>query len=424
MLKCVILLDCYLYFYTSMINRAFVFYIVMLILGLAFGLSDITVLHSVGAFVADVFVRIFKCLSTPVLALSLIVTISSHQGAAMGRIWRKTMRYTLGTTFVAALVAFGLYEIIRPENASIAANVSSKLAQQPSYLHYLGQIIPTNLFSPFIDNQVMSVLLVALTVGFATRKISDDKARHTLVSFFQGVYQLLFVVIKWVVAILPIGLFGFICVAANQLKDGANLQAISQYLEVIVLANLIQGFVVLPLWLKYKGINPIHNLKQMLPALSVAFFSKSSTGTLPVTMDVVENNLGVQPKISRFVLPLCTSLNMNGCAAFIFTTVLFVMQNNGFEINVLTMIGWVFISVVAAVGNAGVPMGCFFLSASLLSSMNVPIVLLGIILPFYGIIDMIETALNVWSDSCVANVVNQEINLTDTEQVPELETAS
>jgi Na+/H+-dicarboxylate symporter len=99
---------------------------------------------------------------------------------------------------------------------------------------------------------------------------------------------------------------------------------------------------------------------------------------------------------------------MNGCAAFIFATVIYLMQNHGIAVSYGSMVMWVGIATVAAIGNAGVPMGCFFLSASLLSSMNVPITLMGIILPFYSLIDMIETSLNVWSDSCVVKVVNDK----------------
>ena len=162
------------------------------------------------------------------------------------------------------------------------------------------------------------------------------------------------------------------------------------------------------LWLRWQGIKPFATMKGMLPALSLAFFSKSSVGTLPVTMDTVEKNLNVQPEISRFVLPLCTSINMNGCAAFIFATVIYLMQNHGIEVSLATMGLWVVVATVAAIGTAGVPMGCFFLSASLLASMNVPITLMGVILPFYALIDMLETALNVWSDSCVVKVVDEK----------------
>ena len=181
-----------------------------------------------------------------------------------------------------------------------------------------------------------------------------------------------------------------------------------QYLLVVVLANILQGFVILPLWLKWKGIAPFAMMKRMMPALSLAFFSKSSIGTLPVTMSTAESQLGIRSGISRFVLPLCTSLNMNGCAAFIFTTVVYLLQNHGVHLSIANMAMWVVIATIAAIGNAGVPMGCFFLSMSLLASMSVPITLMGLILPFYSIIDMIETALNVWSDACVVKVVDEE----------------
>jgi Na+/H+-dicarboxylate symporter len=126
-------------------------------------------------------------------------------------------------------------------------------------------------------------------------------------------------------------------------------------------------------------------------------------------MDTVEQRLNISPEVSRFVLPLCTSINMNGCAAFIFTTVVYMMHNADIALSPLMLVTWVLISTLAAIGNAGVPMGCFFLSVSLLVSMNVPINLMGLILPFYALIDMLETALNVWSDCCVVNVVAKQV---------------
>ena len=198
-----------------------------------------------------------------------------------------------------------------------------------------------------------------------------------------------------------------------QYQQGFKIQSLGQYFAVILLANCIQGFITLPIWLFIKGIKPFHAMKQMMPALSVAFFSKSSSATLPLTMETAEKRLKLSGNITRFVLPLCTSINMNGCAAFIFSTVIYLMQNHGMPISYATMGLWVIISTVAAIGNAGVPMGCFFLSVSLLSSMNVPIVLMGVILPFYGLIDMLETALNVWSDACVTKVVNDKALVED-----------
>ena len=100
---------------------------------------------------------------------------------------------------------------------------------------------------------------------------------------------------------------------------------------------------------------------------------------------------------------------MNGCAAFIFVTSLFVMQNGRVDLSLTTMLVWLFISVIAAIGNAGVPMGCYFLTLSLMSGIGAPIAIMGIILPVFTVLDMIETAENVWSDSCVAAMTDRDL---------------
>ena len=126
-------------------------------------------------------------------------------------------------------------------------------------------------------------------------------------------------------------------------------------------------------------------------------------------MDSAEQRLGVRKSVARFVLPICTTINMNGCAAFILVTSLFVMQNGGVAITLPTILLWMVVSVVSAVGNAGVPMGCFFLTLSLMSGMGAPVAVLGLILPVYAIIDMVETAENVWSDSCVCAMTDRDL---------------
>lgn len=100
---------------------------------------------------------------------------------------------------------------------------------------------------------------------------------------------------------------------------------------------------------------------------------------------------------------------MNGCAAFILVTSLFVMQNGGEVFSIGQMILWLFIAVIAAIGNAGVPMGCYFLTLSLMTGTGAPVGIMGIILPAYTIFDMIETAENVWSDSCVCAMTDHDI---------------
>ena len=194
-----------------------------------------------------------------------------------------------------------------------------------------------------------------------------------------------------------------------ELEAGIVLGSLATYFAVVVGSNLVQMFIILPLLMLIRGLNPLKVAKGMLPAIAVALFSKSSAGTLPVTMASAEDNLGVNPKVSRFVLPICTTINMNGCAAFILVTSIYLMQNAGIEISFGTFIAWIFIATIASIGNAGVPMGCYFLTISLMSSMQVPVVLMGVILPVYAIIDMIETSLNVWSDATITNIVNKEL---------------
>ncbi|HVT63444.1 MAG TPA: dicarboxylate/amino acid:cation symporter [Legionellaceae bacterium] len=386
-------------------------YLLMVILGIFAGLSDIAIVQSLGQTIAEIFIRIFKCLSLPIIILSIIVTLSNYcSTGVMKTVWRRTMCYTLVTTFLAAGLSFVLYQLIPPTTLMNSHQIISTPTQSIAYLDHLSSIIPDSIFSPFLENKVLSVLFLGIVVGLAIRFIPDETAKQTITQFFKGAHGLLMVITRWVIAIVPIGLFGFIVTTVVQLRGGSDIKSLGQYLLIVILSNLIQGFVLLPLWLKWKGIAPFAMMKQMLPALSLAFFSKSSVGTLPLTMETAESQLKIRPEISRFVLPLCTSINMNGCAAFIFTTVVYVMQSHGIHLSFASMAVWVFIATIAAIGNAGVPMGCFFLSMSLLASMSVPITLMGLILPFYSVIDMIETALNVWSDACVVKVVDDGIS--------------
>lgn len=395
-------------------------YALMIALGIASGMSDIAILKNIGLLVSDLFIKIFKCISLPIISLSIIVTLANYKtDGYMKAVWQRTIKYTFLTTIVAATISCILYLIINPSTVQVNLAAHAKDATSSlGYLGYLANLIPANLLSPFLEQQVMGVLLLSIVVGFAVRQVPDEESRETLVRFFRGAHGMFLVMTKWIIAIIPIGLFGFITSTVVQLRSGMDIKGIGEYLLIIVLANLIQGFVVLPLWLKMNGVRPFVAMKAMLPALSVAFFSKSSVGTLPVTMNTIEKNLNVKPEISRFVLPLCTSINMNGCAAFIFATVIYLMQSHGMPVSLATMGLWVLIATIAAIGNAGVPMGCFFLSVSLLSSMNVPITLMGVILPFYGLIDMLETALNVWSDASVTKIVNDKAELASNSVIP------
>ncbi len=99
---------------------------------------------------------------------------------------------------------------------------------------------------------------------------------------------------------------------------------------------------------------------------------------------------------------------MNACAAFILITVMFVSEVNGHSFSLIEMFMWIFLATVAAIGNAGVPMGCYFMATNYLTSMNMPLHIMGLILPIYTIIDMFETAINVWYDVCIIKIIDKE----------------
>jgi Na+/H+-dicarboxylate symporter len=362
-----------------------------------------------------VFIRLFKFIAIPIIAVSIICTIASASGGGGNRLMlKRVLFYTFSTTLAAAGLAALLFKIYSPTVYSVAdQEINLDAVTRNSDISYVDNLIstfPDNIFGPFLEGKVLSVLFIAVLFGIAINHLKEGRHRETLINFFSGLQQIFFIMVSWLIKILPLGIFGFITQCVAEFKTGVDLKGLGGYFATVITANLVQMFIVLPLFLLFKGINPLRMFRGMLTALTVAFFSKSSAATLPVTMKCAESRCGIRFYVSRFVLPICTTINMNGCAAFIFITVIYLMQNAGVDISAGTMIAWIFIATVAAIGNAGVPMGCFFLSLSLLASMDIPVMLMGLILPVYAVIDMLETSLNVWSDSCVAGMVNRDID--------------
>lgn len=386
-----------------------------LILGAILGALGIEVLNGMMNFVATVYTRLFQLLAVPTIALAVITTLSSLGNQAdTGKIFRHAIVYTLLTTIAAAAVGLVLYNIVAPGNlpTDMVLSSTSELPQnleQTSYSDHILGVIPNNIIKPFAEGNVLSILLLAAAAGIALAKMPQSNKKEVVVKGLLGLQDLLFMLIRGLIWALPLGIVAFAAQLSAQFSAGIVMDSLGKYVAIILGGNVIQFFIVLPLFLLARGINPVRTLSKMMPAVLMALFTKSSAATLPVTMNTAETRMGVSNKVSRFVLPICTTINMNGCAAFILVTSLFLMQNGGIQLSLSTMILWLFISVLSAVGNAGVPMGCYFLTLSLMSGMNAPIGIMGIILPIYTIIDMIETAENVWSDSCVCAMVDKDM---------------
>ena len=389
-----------------------IIWIVALVVGAVLGLLGLGWLNDVMDFVATVYTRLFQLLAVPTIVLAVITTFATFGSKGSGRIFGRTLIYTLLTTFAAAAVGAILYVVVAPGNLpaeAISNTQPSDISPQTSFYDHILSVIPNNIIKPFLEGNVLSLLLLAFAVGIGLSKLPESENKSVVVKGLLGLQDLLFLLIRGLIWTLPLGIVAFSAQLAAQVSAGVVADSIGKYVLVVLGGNVIQFFIVLPLFLLARGLNPIHVLGKMMPAVLMALFTKSSAATLPVTMESAENRLGVRKDIARFVLPICTTINMNGCAAFILVTSLFVMQNGGTTLTLGTILLWLLISVISAVGNAGVPMGCFFLTLSLMSGIGAPVAILGIILPIYTIIDMVETAENVWSDSCVCAMTNHDL---------------
>ena len=393
-------------------NKQLLWWLGALVLGTVLGLLHVGVVDAVCGFIATVYTRLFQFLAVPTVALAITTTLISFgkQGSTR-KIFLHTITYTLLTTLAAALLGMGLYLLIAPE--SLPAELISTAGQvdtgSTTFLDHVISVVPDNVVQPFLSGNVLSILLIAIAIGLALAWMPDTDGKNVVVKGIQGLQELFFTLIKALIWTLPLGITAFAAQLAAQLSGGVALGSLGKYAAVILSGNVLQFFIVLPLFLLARRINPLKVFKAMSPAVMMALFTKSSAATLPVTLSSAENRLGVNPKVSRFVLPICTTINMNGCAAFILVSSFFVMQNGGFSLGIGTMLLWVLVSVVAAVGNAGVPMGCFFLTVSLMTGIGAPVEVMGLILPIYTVLDMLETAENVWSDSCVCAMTDKDL---------------
>lgn len=387
-----------------------------ILLGLLLGWPHLSFVSLSAEVISAVFLKLLRLLSLSLVFFAIGSTITSINNLkSMVSVVRSSLYYTLLTTLISAAMALVLFIFIKPSVPLSGFNAATE-TNATGYLSVLSKTIPGNILEPFLESNVIAAAFLSALLATFSLSLPENE-RLFVRNAFNTLFSLLLSISKGILKMLLLATFAFSLLFVREMRTGnLELSSFGEYLFCIVTANCLQGFLVLPLLLKMKGISPLRTFKLMSRPLATAFFSKSSAATLPLTMEVAEENLHIRPTISRFVFPLCSVINMNACAAFILTTVLFVGVSNGIVFSPLSLISWVFIATLAAVGNAGVPMGCYFLTSSLLASMNVPLGLLGLILPAYALLDMLETLINVWSDCCVVSVINKKFS--ETEDLP------
>ncbi len=392
--------------------KSSLYLLLAILLGALSGLSNWSPALHLAEGVSTLFMNFLKFISAPLVFLSIFSTLSGMTGfGEMRTLGRRVFSYTILTTLLAATTALCLFLLIDPARSPLpqSPDWDASAISQASYLSFFTNIVPSNWVQAFLENNVIGLSFLGFLLGLAALQLPPEN-KEVLNRFFSSFFKLILKLTEMILVAMPFGVWAFVTLLVVELRqNGSSFRSLILYLSVVLGANLLQGLLVLPLFLKSKGLSPWRVAKGASRALLLAFFSKSSNATLPVTLRCAENNLGIQPKVAHFSLPLCTVINMNGCAAFILTTVLFISQMNGLLFSPWDLALWVLLATLAAIGNAGVPMGCFFLSSAFLIAMDVPMALMGLILPFYAFLDMVETALNVWSDIAVTAVIDKEL---------------
>lgn len=371
---------------------------------------------SIAQGIAHIVTNLLQLMSVPIIFFSISSTIVNMQGFdTMRRLGANILKYTLLTTIISAAIGLLLFLLIKPTATGLVSASSGGAVAAHGYLAFILNIIPANMLQALSSNSnVVSVVFLAVLTGVSV--ISIEKIHRSLLqSFFAACFETILTMTGYVMYAMPIGVWAFVTVFVHKMVyEQASLHSIAWYVVCIVAANGVQAFVVLPAFLWLHAISPVRLARAMVPALTTAFFSKSSNATLPLTVSCAVDKAGISQQTAHVSFPLCSVINMNACAAFMVVTVMFVGSHYGMTFSWLDCVLWIGIATVAAVGNAGVPMGCYFLTNAFLLNLGLPLELLWVILPFYTVLDMGETALNVWSDCCVTAVVDKHIGSAKT----------
>lgn len=376
------------------------------VLGIVCGLLHTPEILAAATVVSYVAIKLMKLIALPLLFLS-VVSSAAHfsnfeQIKALGV---KIFSYTLLTTFIATLVAESLYWIVSPFLMGALVEAVPE-TEQRGFFATLVAMIPDNVVGAFLDGNVIAVVVMAILLAVAMLSLPKVE-RDAVFTVFGGLLNAIMHIVRVGLKAIPLSVWAFVTILVSKTTDGIeSINAIGGLALTVIAANIIQGAIILPLLLRHKGISAKNLFVDVKDALIMAFFTRSSMATLPVTLERAIDNAKVNSDVAQLSLPLCTTINMNGCAQFILLSVYFVSAFSGQPLSPSMHGGMIFLSVIAAIGNAGVPMGCFFLASSILASLDVPLVIMGSILPLYAVIDMVESSLNVWSDVCVTKIID------------------
>ena len=377
----------------------------------------------------DIFLNSLFMIAVPLVLGSIITGISSLSDTRkLARIGGKTIAIYIGTTVFALIIGLILVNIVRPGD-TVPEDVRTELqaewsdmaeerqesavsAEERGPLQAFVDMVPRNIAAAASNNRnMLQIVLISVLFGIALLLVPEEKARP-LLGFFESLTAAVIKLVEIIMWIAPLGVFALLAdtvslISGDNLSELWSLLGALGFYMLVVLAGLILQ-VVITYGSLIKFFTPLGIKKFVMgiaPAQLVAFSTSSSGATLPVTMDRVENNLGVSEEVSSFVLPLGATINMDGTALYQAVAAVFIAQTLGIALGFMDQIEIILLAVLASIGTAAVPSAGIIMLIIILQSVGVPAAGIALILGVDRILDMCRTVCNVTGDATVATLV-------------------
>jgi len=359
----------------------------------------------------QLFLNALKLVVLP-LVISSIITGTAKMGgdASFSTLGAKTFGTFIGVSFLAVVVGWGVVSLLSPgahiENLTIASTVPviQEVSGFQKIESILFKLIPSNIFAAAAEGQMLGVIGFSLLFGLFLSKINPH-SQSILLAFWQGIFEVMMKVTKVIMKALPIGVFALIA-KVTATTGFESLISVSWFFVTILIAFAVYLFIFLPLVLWFKaGVSPLKHYKAMGPALLTAFSTSSSAATLPVTLECIEKRANVSNRITSFVVPLGTSINMSGTALYLCVTGMYLAQVYGVDLGVGNQVVIALMSVLTSIGMAGIPSASLISAVVVLQTVGLPAEAIALVMPVERILDMFRTVVNVFGNSCCAILV-------------------
>ena len=383
--------------------------LVALVLGILAGtfLPESTRYYS---WIGTLFMNALCMLIVPIILFSVSLSVADIRAGGTGglkRIGTKTVLWYVLTMLLAIVTGLLLVRLIQPgRGITVAPGEVPDLVTSTTVQDIISGFIPSNIFYAFAHNNTIPVIFLALVLGIAVPTLGE-KSRGVLTDFMRAGYELTMKVTRVVISLAPIGIFAIVA-GQFALIENVLLMLRNMLLYVVTVASglVIHTLITLPILLRVVGkVRPWAHLRNMSLPMVTAFSTASSGATIPLTLEAVEKKDGVSRRIADFVISLGATVNMNGAALLECVAVIFIAQVYGIELTLVQMITISFLSLICAIGSAGIPMSAMVMMAIILSAVGLPVEGIGLVIGVDRILDMCRTAVNVYGDTCIAVLV-------------------